>query len=70
MCESGSFATVYQPGLHILVKSTDPDESKKSYKSNLKKAHVIITPEEFSQTNLNFLVEYSGTRWTVKKRSE
>ena len=67
VCESGSFATVYQPGLHILVKNIDPDDSKKSYKSNLKKADLILSPNEFSQNNLNFVIEYSGTQWLVNR---
>ena len=67
VCESGSFATKYKPGLHILIKSNNPDNSKKSYKSNLKKADLILSPKEFSKTRLNFVFGYVGLQWSVKK---
>ena len=31
VCESGSFANVFKPELHILVEGAKPDKSKKSY---------------------------------------
>ncbi len=67
VCESGSFASVYQPGFHILVNGIGQDDSKKSYKSNLKKAEIIITTEEFSQTTLSYLFSYTNKRWTINK---
>ena len=70
VCESGSFATVYKPGLHILIESTNPDDSKESYKSNLNKADLILVPNMFSKSKLNFVVEYVGLQWLVKKKSQ
>ena len=68
ICESGSFANVYQPGMHLLVKGNDADDSKKSYISNLKRADLIINPDEFSQKSLKFNIEYSKKHWTINKK--
>ncbi len=65
LCESGSFASVYQPGYHILIESDNPYSSKKSYKSNLRKADLILSPNEFSKTRLNFAVEYKEGHWLM-----
>ena len=67
VCESGSFATAYKPGLHILVVGADIDDSKKSYYSNLRKAEIITTSDEFTQSNLSPLISYAGTSWTINK---
>ena len=69
VCESGSFASVYQPGYHILIESNNADNSKKSYRSNLKKADLILSPKEFSNTRLNYFFGYVGVQWSVKKRA-
>ncbi len=52
VCESGSFANVFKPELHILVEGTDPDKSKKSYISNMKRADVIVKFEEFMRNQI------------------
>lgn len=67
VCESGSFANVFQPGLHILVEGFHIDDSKKSYKSNLKKADIVIKAEEFSPTNFNYIIEFSLPNWNIIK---
>lgn len=68
ICESGSFANVFKPGLHLLVKGINADNSKKSYISNLKKADLIITPDEFSPRSLNFNIENSKMHWTINTK--
>ena len=67
VCESGSFASIYQHGFHILVNDVNADYSKKSFKSNLRKAEIVITTDEFSQTKLRYLFSYSNQRWTINK---
>ena len=42
VCESGSFANVFKPGLHILVEGNNPDKSKQSYLLNLRKADKVL----------------------------
>ncbi len=69
VCESGSFANVYQPGLHILVIGANVDESKRSYKSNLKKAEVIITSEEFTQSNMSGNLSFKDNHWTLLRNN-
>ncbi len=56
VCESGSFANIFKPELHILVEGTDPDKSKKSYISNMRKADVIVKFEEFAKIYFNIEV--------------
>lgn len=68
VCESGSFASIYQPGLHILVKVVDGDDSKRSYKSNLEKSEIIITAREFNKTNLSSHINYSDNQWTIDRK--
>lgn len=65
ICESGSFAEVFKTGKHILVKGLTAENSKKSYLSNLNKADIIIEQSEFSQTQLNYQIEYSDKHWTI-----
>lgn len=67
VCESGSFASIYQPGLHILVDGVDCDDSKISYKSNLEKSEIIITAGEFNQTNISYHINYSDNQWTIDR---
>ena len=67
VCESGSFANVYKPGLHILLESINPDILKKSYIANLTKADLILSPKEFSKTRFNYVFGYVGLQWSVKK---
>ena len=67
VCESGSFANVFQPGLHILVEGFNIDNSKRSYKLNLKRAEIVMRKGDFTQTDLNYLIGYSGTGWTIVK---
>lgn len=69
VCESGSFANIYRPGLHLLIKGINADDSKKSYLSNLKLADVILTQKDFSQTQLHFKIDFLDKRWTIKQKS-
>jgi len=46
ICESGSFAKRYTPGLHILVKGENPDNAKKSYRYNLEMANLVVLSEK------------------------
>ncbi len=67
VCESGSFANFYKPGLHILVVGSNADETKKSYKSNLKKAELIISSDEFISSNLSENISFSDMQWTLSE---
>lgn len=69
VCESGSFANVYKPGLHILVKGENADDLKKSYVTNLNKADFILTMDDFKIDDLNFEIEFSSQKWILKKTS-
>lgn len=66
VCESGSFASVYQPGLHILIKGIDSDDSKKSYLTNLKLADIILAQKDLSETQLYSKIDFLDKRWTIK----
>ena len=65
--ESGSFANFYKPGLHLLVYGSNADETKKSYKLNLKKAELIISSDEFISSNLSANISFSDVQWTLNK---
>jgi len=67
VCESGSFSSVYQSGFHVLIESENPDNLKKSYKLNLKKANLILSTNEFSITDVNYGFEYLDLQWEVNK---
>lgn len=66
VCESGSFANVYKPGLHFLLKGENADDLKKSYVSNLKKADFILTKDDFTIDDLNFEIEFLSNKWVFK----
>lgn len=70
VCESGSFAGVFKPGKHILVKGLIADNTKESYLINLNKADIIIQQNDFSQTKLNYQIEYSDKHWTINKNDD
>ncbi|MCF6170845.1 MAG: hypothetical protein L3J66_07715 [Bacteroidales bacterium] len=67
VCESGAFAAVFSPGLHLLVKGPRADESKQSYRRNLEKADFILTQQDFSLTGAGFQVDFKGNGWTIQK---
>lgn len=67
VCESGSFANHYKPGMHILIKPIDSSSLKPSYFSKLKIADKIISAHEFSVSNLNYSIIYSEYGWEMKK---
>jgi hypothetical protein len=67
VCESGSLANVFKPGLHLLIKGENADENKKSFVSNLKKADFILSKDDFSIDDLNFEIEFSSQKWVLKK---
>jgi len=66
VCESGSFAGVFKPGLHFVVKGKDVDESKQSYISNLKRADLVIDSEVVLNGNLNYNIEFIEGHWLIK----
>lgn len=67
VCESGSLARIFRPGLHLLVQGTQVDTSKKSYIDNLGKADEIIGQEEFSPTIFRYDIQFSNATWTLNK---
>jgi hypothetical protein len=67
VCESGSLASVFKPGLHLLVKGKNPDKLKRSYVKNKELSDKIV---HFDGQNfdLNFTgFSYSGNQWTLKE---
>ncbi len=68
VCESGSFAKTYKPGLHLLVVGEQPDETKKSYQQNLANADFTITRSDFSVKENYFDLKYNGTKWKINRK--
>jgi hypothetical protein len=67
VCESGSFANVFKPGYHILVKANSEGQTKKSFSTNLDKANIIVSQKDFTTERLNFCIQYSKLNWTINK---
>lgn len=67
VCESGSFAKTYKPGLHLLVVGEQADETKKSYQQNLANADFTITRSDFSVKENYFDLKYNGTNWKINR---
>jgi hypothetical protein len=67
VCESGSLANHYIPGMHILIKPIDGSSLKPSYLSNLKIADRLISANEFLLSNLNYSIIYSKDGWRMNK---
>lgn len=67
VCESGSLANVYKPGMHILIEGIDIDYTKKSYQVNLKLADVVFTHADFSPSNFFHEIQYSRNNWDLRK---
>lgn len=68
VCESGSLANVYSPGLHLLIKGKRVDETKASYLANLDKVQLVFTQKDFSPTDLPFQFNFSEGKWTINKK--
>jgi len=68
VCESGSFANKYKPGLHLLVVGEQPDETKKSFQQNLKNADQIIAKNDFNTEENFFDLKYEGTNWKIIRK--
>jgi hypothetical protein len=67
VCESGSFANMYRPGMHVLIVENVPDASKASYFRNIEKAGFIVKKEEFSTENFGFEIHFQANKWKFKK---
>lgn len=63
VCESGSFAGRYTPGLHILIQGYNPDTTKQSYLKNLRKSDNIITSESVINGNYLNKVSFEEGSW-------
>jgi len=68
VCESGSLANVYRPGLHLLIQGAEVDETKESYLSNLKKADLVLTQSDFSPYHFSHALYFTQGKWTIKKK--
>jgi len=68
VCESGSLANVYHPGLHLLIKGAKVDETKESYRANLKKADLVLTQSDFSPSCFSYALYFTQGKWTIKKK--
>jgi hypothetical protein len=67
VCESGSFAHVYQPGLHLLVKGSHGDLTKPSYFANMNRANMLIDQQEIFDNGSSLMVNYDNGQWICKK---
>lgn len=67
ICESGSFASVYRPGFHILIKGVNVDESKKSYIENLERADIVFTQVDFSPSSFPYQLHFSEQNWSFQE---
>jgi hypothetical protein len=70
ICESGSFARVFEPGQHFLVEGKNPDKMKRSYLKNKELSDKIVhfNGQSF---NLNFAdLSFTGKKWTLKEQKD
>ncbi len=64
VCESGSFALSYTPGLHLLVEGEMVDRSKVSYIRNLSIADKIIQQKDIHSGLSNYQIDYKNKQWS------
>ena len=67
VCESGSFALRYIPGIHFLVEGEIVDKSKESYIRNLEVADQIILQKDINMGLATYMVQYKDQKWSFIK---
>jgi hypothetical protein len=70
VCESGSLASIFKPGLHILVEGRNPDKMKRSYLKNRAYSDLIV---HFDGNN--FTLDISDilcqeNKWKLKEKED
>lgn len=68
VCESGSFAMKYTPGIHLLVEGEIVDQTKESYIRNLKVADRIIQQKDIVFGLANYQIQYENKQWDFLKK--
>lgn len=67
ICESGSLASIFKAGIHLLVEGKNPDKMKRSYLKNKELSDKIVHFDGIN-FNLNFAdFSFSGKQWTLKE---
>lgn len=67
ICESGSLANIFKPGIHLLVEGINPDRMKRSFMRNRELADQII---QFNGSRFNINVSkiaFENGGWTLKE---
>jgi len=70
VCESGSLAKFFKPGLHLLVESENPDKMKRSYLKNKEWSDRIV---HFDGHRFNLDISdilFTGKQWELKEKQD
>lgn len=68
VCESGSFASIFEAGIHLLVEGNKPDKMKRSYMKNKELSDKIVHFDG-QNFNLNFAdLSFTGNQWQLKEK--
>lgn len=70
VCESGSLAKLFKPGLHLLVEGENPDKMKRSYLKNkeLSDRKVHFDGHRFNLDISDIL--FTGKQWELKEKQD
>ena len=70
VCESGSLAKFFKPGLHLLVEGENPDKMKRSYMKNKELSDRIVhfDGHRFSIDISDIL--FTGKQWKLKEKQD
>ncbi len=70
VCESGSLAKIFKPGLHLLVEGENPDKMKRSYLKNKELSDRIV---HFDGLRFNINISdilFTGRQWKLKEKQD
>lgn len=70
VCESGSLASQYKPGLHLLIEGNTVDAEKTSYQKNRVLADFVITQKEFAPEEFPFKLEFLENHWKINSQKQ
>jgi hypothetical protein len=70
VCESGSLARLFKPGLHLFVEGENPDKMKRSYLKNkeLSDRKVHFDGHRFDLDISDIL--FTGKQWELKEKQD
>ena len=70
VCESGSLAKLFKPGLHLLVEGENPDRMKRSYLKNKELSDRIVHFDGY-RFNLDISdILFTGNQWKLKEKQD